>query len=338
MRPQLAGYRILVHIALALSVACGSESSVAPVPAPRGSVTITIDSASVYVGDAVPLHAVVRDAEGRTIPEPSLSWSVADTTIAVVSTGGVVTAIRPGATRVLARAGELSATLDLTIRALSVRSVEILGLPDSLGHGDVIPFEVRVRGEGGRLVTGRGAAVTSAEEGIALVDPSGRLRAVAPGRTDLTATVDGVVGRHPVVVSTAPALHALQDIDGARLPLLIAADTVEWNGVRELAEVYAESGALRLTGGATPRYAMAIRYAQYAVTTLADGSRRLELRARFTESDYGVVSYDARGELVMTSEYTAPLSHTASASAAGIAMRYRIPGDDTVLSLFFRRD
>jgi hypothetical protein len=224
------------------------------------------------------------------------------------------------------------------IRRLSVLSVEILGLPDTLGHGDVMPFGVKSTGEGGRLVTGRAATLRSADPSVALIDPSGRVRTVAQGRTEVAATVDGVMATRTIVVEAAPTILPLRDIGGGRLPLLVATDSVTWNGVRELAEVYAESGSLQLTGGTTPRYAMVIRYAQYAVTQLPDGRKNLQLRMQSAERDFGLVEYDARGELLMTSEYTSPVFHTASPGSAGVSMRYRIPGDDEILSLYFRRE
>jgi hypothetical protein len=40
----------------------------------------------------------------------------------------------------------------------------------------------------------------------------------------------------------------------------------------------------------------------------------------------------------MESEYTVPVTHTASVSSSGFTVRYRIPGSDIILSLFFRRE
>jgi hypothetical protein len=331
-------HRIPAAALFILAIACGSDSALAPTPTPRGSIAIAMDSANVYAGDDVALHAVVRDAEGHDVPAPAVTWSASDTTVAELSATGVLSAIRPGTVRISAHAGDLTTAIDLTIRPLSVLSVAILGLPDTLGHGDVIPFGVRITGEGGRIVTGRAVTLRSVNPAIATIDPSGRLRTVSAGRTEVTATVDGVTTTRAIVVEAASTILPLRDIDGGRLPLLVASDSVTWDGVRELAEVYVESGSLQLTGGPTPRYATVIRSAQYAVTRLPDGRKNLQLRARFAERDFGLVEYDARGELVMTSEYISPVSHTASAAPTGIAMRYRIPGDDTILSLFFRRE
>ncbi len=94
---------------------------------------------------------------------------------------------------------------------------------------------------------------------------------------------------------------------------------------------------LRLSGGTRPRYEIDIRYAEYNVRTV-NGNRTLELRYLNREYDRGIVDYDARGDFAMTSEYTYPLSHTASPLSGGVQVRFRIPGTDEKLDLFYRRE
>jgi len=50
------------------------------------------------------------------------------------------------------------------------------------------------------------------------------------------------------------------------------------------------------------------------------------------------VQYDARGDLLMTSEFISPLHHTAEAVSGGVRVRFRIPGEDSYLNLLYRRD
>jgi hypothetical protein len=226
----------------------------------------------------------------------------------------------------------------MPIRRLNVLQVSVLGLPDTLASGDVALFGVRVLGEGARYVMGRAVTLASSNPAVALIDPSGRVRAVAPGTATISATVDGLVGTSKVVVAASPALLALRDLGSKRLPTLIDADTVQWNGVREYVEVYLERGQLQLTGGATPRYATELHYAQYAVSTNAAGQRSMVLRAAWDDRDRGLVNYDARGDMALTSELTWPLSHVASGISGGFSMQYRLAGTDSVLSLFFRRE
>jgi hypothetical protein len=123
----------------------------------------------------------VRDASGHGSPASAPSWSGSDSTVALVTATGLVSALRPGTVRITAREGTLSATLDLTVRPLTVQSVQVLGLPDTVCAGDVMPFGVRITGEGGRTVTGRAVTLASADPSVALIDPSRRLRGSAQG-------------------------------------------------------------------------------------------------------------------------------------------------------------
>ncbi|HYW31136.1 MAG TPA: Ig-like domain-containing protein, partial [Gemmatimonas sp.] len=185
--------------------------------------------------------------------------------------------------------------------------------------------------------TGRPVTITSDNPGVATIDASGRVRAVSIGEARIRAVAEGVVGTKVFRVVGEPAIFELRRSSGAVLPLLVASDTVEWNGVKEYHEVYMESGRLRLTGGAQPRYEVDIRYAEYKVTNV-NGVRGLVLRRTDRTFDRGIVAYDSRGDLQMTSEYISPLSHTATAVAGGMQVQFRIPGDDQVLDLFYRRE
>ncbi|MEO7999170.1 MAG: hypothetical protein ABI852_17085, partial [Gemmatimonadaceae bacterium] len=69
-----------------------------------------------------------------------------------------------------------------------------------------------------------------------------------------------------------------------------------------------------------------------------NGRRVLELRYVQMERDWGLVAYDNRGDLKLTSEYVYPLSHSASAISGGMQMTYRFGGSDETMNLFFRRE
>jgi hypothetical protein len=227
---------------------------------------------------------------------------------------------------------------DSTTAPERVSQVAVLGLPDTLASGDIMPFVVTVRDDAGRVVLGRTPSIASSNVDIATIDPSGRVRAVSAGIVMISATVDGIVGARPVVVIAQPVALPLHSLDGHVVPFLEAADSVMWDGVHEYHELYVDGGRLQLSGGSTPRYVVELHRAEYAVSTDGAGQRRMVLRAAWTERDRGLVEYDARGGLVMTSEIAYPLVNTATPESAGFAMRYRIPGDDIVLSLFFRRE
>lgn len=56
------------------------------------SIALSLDSTSLVVGDTVRLSAVPRDSAGNAVTGVSLTWSSSDTSVAVVSSDGLVTA------------------------------------------------------------------------------------------------------------------------------------------------------------------------------------------------------------------------------------------------------
>lgn len=316
--------------------ACNNEPS-APVTLPTSTLTLDVPAGDWYVGDVATLRATVRTANGTEQPDAPITWTVSHPTRAEVAGNGITTFLSSGSVTITAKSGTLSASRMIEVKRLTVRSITVLPAPLSLAPGDIAVLGVRVQGEGGRDVLGQAVTLTSDDPRIAVIDAAGRLRAVASGTTTVRATADGVVGTARVDVVGAQAMLTLSRVDGARLPLLIASDSVTWNGAREYHEVFLEGGELVLSGGSSPRYGISVRYAEYKVTGPA-GARTYELRLTSKEQDFGVVQYDARGDLRMTSEFISPLSHTAQGVSGGMQVHFRIPGGDTYLDLLFRRD
>ena len=326
--------RAAVLAAATLSAGC-TDSATVPVPAP--SVSIAGVSQQVFVGDVVTMRAVVRNAAGEEVPA-TVTWSVADPTMAELAANGTLTALKPGTVQVGAKYGSASATYDLPITRLTVGQVSVLPQFLALDRGDVVPVGVRVQGEGGRDVHGRIVVITSDDPTIATIDASGRVRAVSAGATNIRATADGVSGTARVEVAPRDAALTLSRIGGGRLPLLVHADSVWFDGVREYHETYVEGGTLTLSGAQQPRYEVDIRYVEYAVVIVNGQRTSMHVRLHSREYDRGIVAYDSRGDLAMTSEYISPLAHTASPVSGGVQMRFRVPGENRTLDLFYRRE
>ncbi|MEP6731185.1 MAG: Ig-like domain-containing protein [bacterium] len=223
-----------------------------------------------------------------------------------------------------------------------VSQVSILDLPDTLGLGDISPFSVRVQDRNGQDLAGLHIELASSNPGVALIDPSGRVRAVTAGTTVITATVDGVAGTSSLVVSAEPALLTLRRSDGKPVPTLVEGDSGLANGVVEYREIYLESGHLTLTGGDQPTFETTLHYAWYVVTFDANGQRHFALKSTLDTQDHGAVHYDVHGDLVMTSAVETDISHDASVETGGFTMRYRfLPNTNLIVqpsAFFFRRE
>lgn len=329
--------RHLLMASLILFAGCGGEKSSGPVPTPGLTLSIEVPAGTWYPGDVATLRAVVRDAHGAELPVGTVAWEVSHPSRAEVACDGSTSFLAPGNVTVTARSGGLSATRALQVHALTVLQVSVLPGDLQLRGGDVMVLGVRVQGEGGRDVHGRVVTITSDDPAIASIDASGRVHAIAPGVTLVRATSEGVVGTARVEVSALPATHELRRVGADRLPQLVSADTVTWDGVREYHEVFLEGGTFTLSGGANPTYAIDIRYAEYRVSGPV-GQRTYVYLMSQHERDFGTVARDARGDLLLTSTFIYPLHHTAAADADGMRLRFRIPGEDTILDLRYTRE
>lgn len=320
-------------------VACGGDPATAPRPS-EGTIAITSSESDVFVGDVFSVSAIVRDSAGHAVPGAAVTFTSADTSIALVSASGQVVTLREGTARIVARSGALSANLVLPVQHLVVSSVTILGLLDTLAAGDISVFGIRALGQGNRDVPGRDVKLASSNPAVAVIDPSGRVRAVTTGRTTISATVDGVAATQTVVVEGTSAEFHLRRSDGQTVPTLIERDSLAVGNTVQQFEIYLESGTLQLTGGSAPGYKTSLHYAWYDVTFDVDGRRRLVFKSAIDIEDNGAVRYDARGDLVMTSDRTADVAHAAGPETGGFTMRYETVPNPNVptVSFFFRRE
>ena len=222
--------------------------------------------------------------------------------------------------------------------------VELSPRTMNLGRGDRVQVAARVLGQGDSVITDRRVTFNSDDPGVAIIGSPdnviaapGFLIAVGPGSTTIRASVDGVTGTALVSVVIADTTFALSQYNGSPLPVLVAADSILVNGVKEFHEVYAESGTLVLSGLMQLRYRLDVRYSQYHVIRTGETVRR-ELRFQSGEFDRGISTVEPNGSLAMLSEFIGPrLEHTAAVQADGFLVHYRIPGDDSFLDLRYRR-
>ncbi len=154
--------------------------------------------------------------------------------------------------------------------------------------------------------------------------------------TGMTACgADGTTAPRPVPVEDGRL--TLSQVGAQKIPVMVDEFSVDSGDAALRYETWVEGGELTLTSVGTPRYELNVRYATYGVT-FVDGQKVLRLIGTSRERDHGQVQHDSRGEMVLTSDYIAPLVHTASPVTGGVRMAYRVPGDDVIRDLFYRRE
>ena len=97
-----------------VSVRLGSVTDSVTITVSQLATSLTLDFGNEgplikAIGASVSATAAVKDRNGNAIPNVSISWAVADTTVARIDQNGVVTTRQNGRTQVIATAGPLTA-------------------------------------------------------------------------------------------------------------------------------------------------------------------------------------------------------------------------------------
>jgi uncharacterized protein YjdB len=196
-------------LGLALAAACGgaitSVDRATPVVA---EVVVAPLTATVVVGNSIPLQASVRDASGAAITGPAIVWSVQDTTIASVSPAGVVTARAVGSTQVAASVNGTSGLATITVMPVPVASVSVAPARVDLTPGARATLAAIAYDAAGRPLDGRAIVWASSNPDVATVDASGSVVAVAAGSATISATSEGISGTASVSVAI-PAIASV---------------------------------------------------------------------------------------------------------------------------------
>ncbi len=221
------------------AAACGGADSTDPAASSISEVALSQASLTLGVGSSAALEVTIVDLSGNSSTPRNVFWSTSDATVARVSVAGVVTAVAPGTAQIAATVQGKSAVANLTVAPTAVASVQLSQAEARLTIGDRVQITARAVDAGGNTLSGRVIAWKSGDASIAAVDSTGRITALAPGGTTVTATSEGRVASLAVFVSTVPAASIALTPSSAAL---VEGQTTQLN-----AEVRSASGAV-LTG------------------------------------------------------------------------------------------
>ena len=197
--------------------------SVADLAARRVRVVPSTDTLRA-IGDTVQLAATVTDARGATLSGVDIVWSTDDSAAAAVDSLGQVVARGSGTAAITASVREHRSSARVTVRQ-NVRAVKLVN--DSVVHlaeGTTLQLAAQALDGRGHAVRGREITWASADIAIVAVSAGGLARAVGPGRTTLTASVEGSSASVTAeVVLTAASVQLIAGAEqrapaGGRLP------------------------------------------------------------------------------------------------------------------------
>ena len=161
-------------------------------------ITLNSSTANVNVGSTLTLTATVTPSNAA---DKSITWSTSNSTVATVSTSGVVTGVKAGTATITATANDgsgVTATCTVTVNNVAVSSITLNKTTLRLVNGTSETLTATVLPTN---ATDKTVSWSSDDTSIASVDASGNVTANAVGTTMITAEAGEMVATCTVTVT-----------------------------------------------------------------------------------------------------------------------------------------
>ena len=217
------------------------------------SVTVSSPTQTLQVGETAQLTVQARDQFGDVLAGRTAAWSTAVSTIATVSSTGLVQALAPGTVSITATVDGVAGSVSLTVVPRTVASVTVSSPTSTPKEGDSVQLTATARDQFGNVIPGTTASWAVSDGAIAAVSATGLLQTYATGTVQATATMGGVSGALSLTVSaikvgvTVGAKEVVFDYTTDRCEDLDLPD-------QPARFVRAEDGSLVLIDGNAPRH------------------------------------------------------------------------------------
>jgi uncharacterized protein YjdB len=188
----------------------GLTDSVPTTVAPQVLATIQLSPASISgaTGSTTQITAVLTDSTGAVMTTPpTLSWTSSNSSVASVSSSGLVTLSKAGTATITASASGVSATVGVTatkappgpVASITLSPTAITGVP-----GNTTQISAALSDANGNAVTGVVLAWSSSNTGVATVSSNGLVTLVKQGTATISASTGSVAATIGATVSAAP--------------------------------------------------------------------------------------------------------------------------------------
>lgn len=194
---------------LASCIERGAPTELPPTPPSASAVkwvVISPASATVTPGSTVPLDLSLQDADGRELTGIDVSWKSTDTSIADVSTSGVVRTKNVGSVNIVASSGTQSAYAVITVSTAPPPKLFVSVSPasDTLTVGGTMQLVATVRDEHGTPTSGATLSWRSSDANVLTVSATGVVTAVAPGYATVVVATESNSATAKLTVAAEP--------------------------------------------------------------------------------------------------------------------------------------
>jgi uncharacterized protein YjdB len=234
-----------------------------------GVDTVIVDpgGGTLLEGTQLPLNATPLDSAGHVLSGRSISWATSNSTIATVTSGGVVSAVLAGDADITATADGKQGSAHVKVSKVPVASVSVSPSAPTLSTGGTVQLNATPRDSAGNPLNGRPITWGTSAPSVATVNGNGKVSAVAAGTATISATSGTQAGTAVVTVIEAPV---------ASVVVTPSTATTLVTGTVQLAATPRDSGGNPLTGRvvtwATNASAVATVGSNGLVTAVSSGS------------------------------------------------------------------
>ncbi len=174
---------------------------IVPPPSPVATVTASLASSALHVGQATQASVVLRDASGNVLAGRTVVWTSSNGSVASVdATTGVVTATGVGSASITATSEGKTGSATMTAALVPVSTVIATLGTGSLVVGQATQASAVLRDAAGNVLTGRSVAWSSSNASVVSVGTGGLVTGIAAGTANVTATSEGQTGSAGVTV------------------------------------------------------------------------------------------------------------------------------------------
>jgi uncharacterized protein YjdB len=179
-------------------------------PVPVASVTVSLASSALTIGQTTQATAIVKDVSGNVLTGRAVTWSTDIPSVATVNASGLVSAVSAGNVHITATSEGQSGSATMSVAAPSIASITVTLGSSTIAIGSKTQATAVARDAGGNILAGKVLTLTSDNPSIATFT-LGVVTGGSVGTTNITAVGEGVTGSAPITVALSAGFGSLAE-------------------------------------------------------------------------------------------------------------------------------
>ena len=223
--------RRILMMGVAMFAACGGASpgdvtGTATSTPQLTVVRVSLSADTIPVGQRVTATAVGLDQYSGAVLIPSADWTTTSPEVATVSASGVVSAVAPGRTMVVATVNGKLGQVPLTVVQIPVVQVVVSPGTVRVARGVTVQLSASTLDFSGHVLLGRAVVWSSSDAAKAAVTSTGVVTTYEPGDVRIIATSEGASGSAELTVTAVEDSVASVTVSPATASL-VAGETLQ---------------------------------------------------------------------------------------------------------------